>query len=106
MTLPHHEDSSIVLDKLKVALGLVETLRQENEAYKDNFEQVLGMGEMGGDQDWQSSLFNKCDHHLFRSLHPSLPQILLKFSSNPATLFWENKTKPPQRLSNSMKGKR
>lgn len=51
MTLPHHEDSSIVLDKLKVALGLVETLRQENEAYKDNFEQVLGMGEMGGDQD-------------------------------------------------------
>lgn len=29
-----------VVDKLKTALGLVETLKQENQAYKENFDHV------------------------------------------------------------------
>ncbi|KAJ3036012.1 hypothetical protein HDV00_003147 [Rhizophlyctis rosea] len=33
-------DEEIVLDKLKIALDLVETLKSENEAYKDNFDQL------------------------------------------------------------------
>jgi hypothetical protein len=30
-----------VVEKLKTALGLVETLKQENHVYKDNFDQVF-----------------------------------------------------------------
>jgi hypothetical protein len=30
-----------VVEKLKTALGLVETLKQENHVYKDNFDHVL-----------------------------------------------------------------
>ena len=29
-----------VVEKLKTGLGLVETLKQENQAYKENFENV------------------------------------------------------------------
>ncbi|KAJ3283887.1 Centrosomal protein of 83 kDa [Borealophlyctis nickersoniae] len=31
---------TVMMDKLKVALSLVETLKQENEVYKDNFDQL------------------------------------------------------------------
>ncbi|KAJ1536307.1 hypothetical protein HK096_011463, partial [Nowakowskiella sp. JEL0078] len=29
-----------VIEKLRIALGLVETLKQENEVYKENFDQL------------------------------------------------------------------